>query len=66
MSNNYVSAKDVRSTLGGVSNMTLHRWLADDRLAFPRPIYIRNRRYFDAGQVSAFKQKMAEASLSQH
>lgn len=35
-----------RLFLGGVSKMTVHRWLADDALGFPHPIQISGRNYW--------------------
>ena len=66
MTSTLLPAKGVRAEFGGVSNMTLHRWLADESLGFPRPIVIRNRRYFDAAEVASFKQRMAEAGVARH
>ncbi|KGJ23221.1 helix-turn-helix transcriptional regulator [Paracoccus sanguinis] len=37
--------------LGGVSDMTLHRWLNDENLRFPRPIYIAKRRFWKTAEV---------------
>ena len=34
--------------------MTLWRWLADDNLAFPRPIYIGKRRYWREADILAW------------
>ena len=41
-----ITANDVRARYGGISAMTLSRWLKDDRLNFPQPIRIHNLRYF--------------------
>jgi predicted DNA-binding transcriptional regulator AlpA len=30
----------------GVTSMTLHRWLADERLEFPAPVYLGRFRYW--------------------
>lgn len=35
----------------GVSSMSLHRWLKDPRLGFPRPTYIARRRYWRLSQL---------------
>lgn len=37
--------------LGGISDMTLHRWLHNDDLRFPRPIYIGSRRFWKTAEV---------------
>lgn len=41
-----IPARIVCDICGGVSDMTLHRWLKDPEKAFPRPIYIGKRRYW--------------------
>ncbi|WP_127143186.1 helix-turn-helix transcriptional regulator [Pelagibacterium montanilacus] len=44
--NRYLTATEVRARFGGISDMTLWRWLEDDSLNFPRPMKVRNRRLF--------------------
>lgn len=39
----------------GISDMTLWRWLADARIAFPRPIYIGRRRYWRLADLTAWE-----------
>lgn len=63
MRTSLIPAKKVREELGGISDMTLYRWLNDPTLDFPKPIYIKTRRYFDAMQLAEFKEKRALASL---
>ncbi|MDP4022065.1 hypothetical protein Q8W71_05485 [Methylobacterium sp. NEAU 140] len=63
MQNKLIPAKKVREELGGISDMTLYRWLADENLKFPRPTYIKKRRYFDSGDLAAFKERLALDSL---
>lgn len=46
-----LSASAVRNMCGGVSDMTIHRWLKKDELGFPRPIYIANRRYWREAEI---------------
>ena len=46
-----IPAADVRELCGGISDMTLWRWLEDDGLDFPRPIYIGRRRYWREADV---------------
>jgi predicted DNA-binding transcriptional regulator AlpA len=57
-------AKEVRALFGGVSQMTLWRWLQDESLGFPKPTMIRGRRYWDADSVEAFRNRMVGAGLS--
>jgi hypothetical protein len=44
--------------------MTLWRWLHDESLGFPQPTTIRNRRYWDADEVEAFRERMVGAGIS--
>jgi hypothetical protein len=64
MTTGLMPSKAVRKEFGDVSDMTLWRWLADKSLGFPRPIYIRNRRYFSAQEIEEFKRRTAISSLS--
>ena len=49
-----LTAPAVRRRYDNVSDMTLWRWLHDQKLLFPRPIYIRRRRYWLADELDAF------------
>lgn len=46
MERKLIPAKTVRELCGGISDMSLWRWLNDEDLNFPRPIYIQNRRFW--------------------
>jgi predicted DNA-binding transcriptional regulator AlpA len=47
-----LAALQVRMWLGGISQMTLWRWLGSDVVQFPQPtVRINNRRYWSAGSV---------------
>jgi predicted DNA-binding transcriptional regulator AlpA len=46
------------------SAMTLHRWVNDDELGFPKPIYIRGRRYWTVESIEAWEKSRAAASAS--
>jgi predicted DNA-binding transcriptional regulator AlpA len=39
----------------GVTAMTLHRWLADERMGFPAPVYIGRFRYFRLSDLLRFE-----------
>ena len=39
----------------GITSMTLYRWLDDDDLAFPKPIYIGRHRFFGSRSLSSGK-----------
>ena len=43
------------------SGMSLMRWANDSSLAFPKPIKIRGRKYWDADELDAFDARMAGA-----
>lgn len=49
--NRYVTAAQVRELCGGVSDMSLWRWLQNKELGFPRPRYIGRRRYWREADV---------------
>ena len=42
-----------------VSDMTLFRWLKDERLTFPQPIRINGRRYWRLADLQAFEIRQA-------
>jgi len=49
-----IPSSAVREFCGGVSDMTLWRWLNDPELSFPRPIYIARRRYWRQSEIIAW------------
>jgi len=49
-----ISAAEVRKRCGGISEMTLWRWLEHPTMEFPKPIYIVRRRFWDADEVEDF------------
>ena len=49
----------------GKSARTIDRWLADERLGFPRPLVIRSRRYFDEQALIAWEREQLERQLAQ-
>ena len=57
-----LTAAAVRDALGGVSDMTLWRWLNDPALNFPKPIYIARRRYWKEAEVSEWLDAQAEVA----
>lgn len=38
----------------GVTSMTLHRWLADPEVGFPRPIQIKRFRFWPENEIAAW------------
>jgi predicted DNA-binding transcriptional regulator AlpA len=59
-----MSAKEVREVFGGISDMSLWRWLNDKEMGFPAPIYIAKRRFFREAEIMAFIEKQAAQSGS--
>ena len=49
-----ITAKQVCGICGGISDMSLWRWLDDPALNFPKPIYISRRRYWREADVLAW------------
>lgn len=62
MTSKLLTAAAVRDALGGVSDMTLWRWLNDPALNFPKPIYIARRRYWKEADVSEWLDAQAEVA----
>ncbi|MGX0877046.1 putative DNA-binding transcriptional regulator AlpA [Roseovarius sp. MBR-154] len=62
MTSKLLTAAAVRDALGGVSDMTLWRWLNDPALNFPKPIYIARRRYWKEADVSQWLDAQAEVA----
>lgn len=46
-----ITAGEVRKICGGVSDMSLHRWLNNPEMNFPKPIYIGRRRYWREAEI---------------
>ena len=61
--NKLICAKSARERCGGKSNMTLHRWINDERMGFPRPVYINGRRYFVETEIEGFIEAQASRRL---
>jgi predicted DNA-binding transcriptional regulator AlpA len=51
----FVPSGQLRAELGGISDMTLWRWLKDPKLNFPQPVQIRNRRYWRRSEINGWK-----------
>lgn len=56
--NDLLPAAQVRRRYG-VSDMTVFRWVNDDKLGFPQPLYINKRRYWRAVDLQAFEARQA-------
>lgn len=56
----FLSAAQVRRRYGDVSDMTLNRWLLDERMAFPRPLYFQRMRYWSEEDLEAWERTRAQ------
>lgn len=54
----YRNSTHVRARYGGVSDMTLWRWLHDEELGFPQPIRINGRRFWSEERLAAWERLM--------
>jgi predicted DNA-binding transcriptional regulator AlpA len=51
----YLTATQVRARYGGVSDMTLWRWLRDKDLGFPKPCRINRLRYWKDSELTEWE-----------
>jgi Prophage CP4-57 regulatory protein (AlpA). len=61
MERKLISAAAVRALCGGISDMSLWRWLNTPAMAFPKPVTIQRRRYWREAEVLAWLDARAEA-----
>ena len=58
-----LNSREVCRVVGGISKMTLHRWMRDGRVAFPPPdIQINGRRFWREPTVTAWLEQRAAQS----
>ncbi len=57
-STTFVPARIVRAELGGISDMTLWRWLRRPDLQFPQPVVIARRRYWRRTDLEEWKRNL--------
>lgn len=50
-----IQAAEVRRIFGGISDMSLWRWLDNPDLNFPRPIFISRRRFWRKSEIAAWQ-----------
>lgn len=48
----------------GVTSMTISRWLADERIAFPRPTYVGRFRYWRVADLQEWGRKRAGGKVA--
>lgn len=51
---NLISAAECRRRLGGISAMSLWRWVHSPELKFPQPTMINRRRYWVVSEIDAW------------
>jgi len=51
----YLKATQVRERYGGISDMTLWRWLRDKELGFPKPRRINRVRYWNDSELTEWE-----------
>ena len=56
-----INSKYTRELCGGISDMSLYRWLNNERLGFPQPVYIQKRRYWREAEIVAWLDRQSEA-----
>ena len=62
MEHKLIPAAAVRDLCGGVSDMSLWRWLNNPALNFPKPIYIARRRYWREADLIAWLSAQMEGA----
>lgn len=51
MERKLINSAAVRDICGGISDMSLWRWLNDPKMKFPKPVVIQRRRYWREADV---------------
>jgi predicted DNA-binding transcriptional regulator AlpA len=57
-----IGAKTVRQRYGDSSDMTLWRWLHDEKMGFPQPLRINGRRFWRLTDLEEWERSRASAS----
>ena len=57
----YIPGPKVRARYG-VTDMTIHRWLNDEGMGFPRPYYFGRFRYWLLGELEAWERSQPRRS----
>jgi predicted DNA-binding transcriptional regulator AlpA len=63
LADGWLTSRQIRAHFG-VSAMSIHRWLHDQRLQFPKPTQIRRRNYWRVADVLEFEQRMVSAGIT--
>ena len=62
MTHRKLSSRQVRELCGGVSDMTIWRWMR--QRDFPRPTKIASRNYWSEREIAEWWQRQAEAAAA--
>ena len=62
MDSKLITSATVREICGGISDMSLWRWLNDPKMGFPKPIVIQRRRYWREADVMSWIGERATAA----
>jgi len=57
-----INSKYTRKLCGGISDMSLYRWLKNERLGFPQPVYIQKRRYWREAEIVAWLDRQSASA----
>lgn len=57
----YLSRTQVRQRYGGVTRVTIYRWVKNETLGFPKPITISTRDYWALSDLEAFERSKKAA-----
>ena len=58
----FLTAKQVRARYGGISDMSLWRWLQDDS-NFPKPMRVNGRRFWAVADLEAWEALRKQETL---
>lgn len=56
-SEQYLRSDAVREKFGGISDITLRRWVNDPEIGFPKPKVIGRRWFFKVGDIEAWEER---------
>ena len=60
-----LTSRQVRAKVGGISDMTLWRWLESDVVRFPQPtLRVNKRRYWSAGAIRRWLAERSSEGLA--
>ena len=60
----YLTGPQVCARFGGISDMTLWRWLSNPALGFPKPLVVNRRRYWPLADIETWERTQASQSVA--